>query len=242
MAWPLRQRWQALPREIHASYSLPLGRMTGLALRQGMALTIDTDKQALISIDTRTGTIASREKFPNPSLRGFAWGQDSFWSSDSESGFIYRHGPKEPHSLINAFPSTRPVAVLYHDGETLWASDVRSELIHFFSLSDASSEASLTKKGEYSLPGIVAGGFHKAEDVLWVLDSLGRKVRRYRIGEGNKLSPIDSIDLGAWLTPASEIAGFAVDAENLWLITDNPASLHRFALDELVWAKEHPSQ
>jgi hypothetical protein len=225
-------------RSAHASFPLPLGRMMGLVVRDGTLLTVDTDKQALVTMAADTGRIVSREKFPNPSLRGFTWGQGSFWSSDLESGFIYQHGPAEPHSLINAFPTSRSISVLHHDGQTLWASDVRSEIVHRYFLTGKAPDEKLSRQGEYPLPGIVVGGFYQADGVLWILDSLSRKVRRYRLGSGGKLSLLDTIDLSPWLATNSEIAGFTVDASSLWLITDNPASLHRFDLPGLSWTQE----
>lgn len=225
----------------HVSFSLPLGRMMGLVAQDSALLTVDTDKQALVKMAAATGQILSREKFPNPSLRGFAWGQGSFWSSDQESGFIYRHTPQEPHSLINAFPTSRAVSVLHHDGQTLWASDARSEIVHRYTLAGKAADEKLSRQGEYSLPGIVVGGFYQEDGVLWVLDSLSRKLRRYRLEAGGKLSLLDMIDLGPWLAPNSEIAGFTVEGASLWLIADNPASLHRFNLSGLSWTQEKPA-
>lgn len=227
------------PPPLHVSFPLPLGRMTGLLAKGNSLLTIDTDKQALVAMSTEEGRILSREKFPNPSLRGFAWGQESFWSSDLESGFIYRHAPAEPHALINAFPTSRSVSVLHHDGQSLWAGDARSEIVYHYALSGKGPAEKLALQAQYALPGIAVGGFHRADDVLWVLDCLGRKVIRYRLAS-ERLTRLDAADLSSWLAPASEIAGFAVEQGRLWLIADNPAALHRFELSRLSWEKSAP--
>jgi hypothetical protein len=231
--------WRRAPKVgdgTHAAFPLPPGRKTGLVLNGGTLVTIDSQSQNLTALAPDDGRIVSQQKFPNPSLSGLAWGHGSYWSSDTETGFVFRHRPEPPFGLLQGTPLPgHAVSVLFDDGEDLWVGDARSDTIYRYKI--AGDE--LTLRTQYSLPGVAVGGLYFSEQTLWVLDSLARKIRRYRVED--QAVPLDSFDLGHWLSLDSEAAAFAVDPSFFYLLTENPAALHRFDLKRISWSPANGS-
>lgn len=231
--------WRRAPKSgdgIHAAFPLPPGRKTGLVLNGGTLATIDVQNQSLTALAPDDGRIVSQQKFPNPSLSGLAWGHGSYWSSDTETSFVFRHRPEAPFALLQGTPLPgHAVSVLFDDGDDLWVGDARSDTIYRYKVAGAE----LNLRTQYSLPGVAVAGLYYSGETLWVLDSLTRKVRRYRIGE--EAVPLDSFDLGHWLSLDSEASAFAVDPSFFYLLTENPSTLHRFDLKRIAWSPTNSS-
>jgi hypothetical protein len=95
---------------------------------------------------------------------------------------------------------------------------------------------SLTPLNLYDLPGAAASGIYAANGLLWVLDSQSRRLTRYSYDTGS-LSAVDTVDLGPRLPADVAVSGLAVGGDFLWVLTAQPAVLHRFALRGLRWQR-----
>ncbi len=176
------------------------------------------------------------EKFWNPSPAGLAWGNGFFWSSDRETGYIYRHqndasrAPARVYMKLKGKPSS-----LYHDGNDLWAADLLDDEVDRYAVGPG-PRYDLTLKGRYPMGGAIPAGLYYSQGSLWVLDALSRRLTRYALDKGRKQpAKIDSASLDSDLPLRSEAAGFAVDKDKgvLWLLAQNPDVLHRFGLNVL---------
>lgn len=220
--------WQAHRlKQIHQVFPLPYTNTSALAEKAGFLYTLDPKRGLLFTFGTGDLKVRSVQKFSNPALSGLALGEDSVWSSNAEAGEVYQHYLDPVFSVRNTFsnPESRPTAV-HWDGRHLWTSDRRTETISQYSV-----DAVLTPVRQYTLAGIAPAGIHVSRGLLWIADTLSRKVYRYELG--SLLSVRDYFDLGEWLSPNCRVTGFAVGESHLWLITENPAELHRFRLDGL---------
>lgn len=217
--------------KIHSSFPLPYASTAGLANEKGVFSSIDPQRQLLFTFEFNQAKVKSVRKFSNPAASGLAKGAGSFWSTDAAGGYIYRHNIDKEYSISQTYanPDQSPSAI-YWDGEYLWVSDLRTETIYQYSVN-----GSLVPTKQYTLPGIVPAGIHAANNVLWVLDAVSRKVYRYKTGA--LLTGLDWADLSPWLPSQGKATGFSADASAMWVITENPAALHRFDLKHLKFSK-----
>ena len=134
---------------------------------------------------------------------------------------------------IYATPTRLPSA-LAGDIENLWAADAKAGVLYRYLIGHSLNGVSLTPLNQYNLAGATAAGLHAADGRLWVLDSQSRRLTRYNYDAGT-LSAVDSADLGARLPTGAAVSGLVVGGDCLWVLTAEPAVLHRFALRELRW-------
>ena len=92
---------------------------------------------------------------------------EGFWNSGKEANGTGNHGHR-PRYKEGYFPVP----------PTDHFQDIRSEIVHRYALTGKAPSETLSRQEEYALPGIVVGGFYQEQNVLWILDSLSRKVRR----------------------------------------------------------------
>jgi hypothetical protein len=234
LLWPRHQPPPA-PAPTHRSFALPREKLFGLVLKEGILYAASAEDQLLEKIDPATGRVLGSEKFWNPSPAGLAWGDGFFWSSDRETGYIYRHkndaskAPERVYMKLKGKPST-----LYYDGGELWAANTLDDEADRYAVGPG-PRYDLTIKARYPLRGAIPAGLYFSGGHLWVLDALTRRLIRYDTREGRKPRKIDSAELDGYLPLRSEAAGLALDTEKgvLWLLAQNPSVLQRFALDAL---------
>ena len=214
-------------KQLHQVFPLPYTNTSAIAEKAGLLYTLDPKRGLLFTFSEADLKVRSVQKFSNPALSGLALGEDSMWSTNSEAGEVYEHYLDPVFSVRNTFSNkeSSPSAV-YWDGRHLWTGDRRTETISQFSV-----DGVLTPVRQYTLAGIEPAGIHVSEGLLWVADGLSRKVYRYELG--SLLGVRDYFDLGERLSPNCKITGFAVGEPYLWLMTENPAELHRFRLEGL---------
>ncbi|MBI5244316.1 MAG: hypothetical protein HY922_11670 [Elusimicrobia bacterium] len=223
-------RWQAR-RELrsHQSFALPLARPAGLSVNGGILYTLDPARQLIFAF-TASGSrlkIKAIEKFPVPADGGLAFGKDCLWSADTQSGRIFRHSLDPAYSVQTTFanPQSHPSAV-YWDGRRLWTSDARTQTVFQYAVDRA-----LTPLRQYTLSGISPAGMHLEGETLWVFDSLKRAANTY--SPGGILAARETIDFNDRLPANCRVTGFAADEASAWIITENPAEIHRFDLQYL---------
>lgn len=234
LLWP-RHRPSPAPAPAHQSFALPRDKLFGLVLKEGVLYAASAEEQLLEKIDPANGKVLGTEKFWNPSPAGLAWGDGFFWSSDRETGYVYRHkndaskAPERVYMRLKGKPST-----LYFDGDDLWAANTLDDEVDRYAVGPG-PRYDLAIKGRYPLRGAIPGGLYFSGGHLWVLDALTRRLIRYDLREGRKPRRIDLADLDGYLPLRSEAAGLALDTEKgvLWLLAQNPSVLQRFALDAL---------
>jgi len=220
----------------HRSFALPLASTAGLAAKDGALYTLDPAR-GLLAAFTAAGSelkVISMRMFSGAAAGALAWGEDCIWSTDAQNGRILRHRLDADYTVATAYANaeSRPTAV-YWDGSHLWASDARTETILRYGV-----DGVLTPQRQYALPGMVPAGIRLEEGaargsgpkgaVLWVFDSLSR--RAYAYGVDGMLAARDSIDFRGRLSPGCRVTGFAQDGGFIWIVTENPAELHRFDL------------
>lgn len=227
-------RWRQQARaRTHFSFPLAYSDAAGLAVKDGVLVSADPKRRLLYTYSTDAVQVLSVQKSPDPAPTGLTWGDGCLWTADPESGAIHQHEPSQFEVRRTFANPERSPSALYWDGRRLWASDARTETVYQYAVG-----ASLAPAAQHTLPGIVPVGFHLSEDLLWVFDALTRKVYRYRIG--GLLTVQDSYDLSPWLPAASRAKGFTADKDDLWLVTENPAEIHRFDLKSLTPRSEVP--
>ncbi len=183
----------------------------------------------LFAFSTETLQVSHVSRISNPAVGGLAAADDGFWSTDPKAGRIYRHDADADLTVRGNFlnPGQSPSAIFW-DGQFLWVHDQRSKTVHQFSVGKT-----LSLVRQHALPGLSPAGLHVADGILWILDGGTLAVHRYRIGP--LLTPMDSALLTDWTTGRPNATGFAVDKEHVWILTDNPPALRRFALSGLAW-------
>ena len=213
----------------HQSFALPFTSSVSLAVKEGALYTLDPTRGLLLALAVSGSElkILAVRKLPGTAAGGLAWGADGLWSSDPREGRIYRHGPAPGYEVMTTFsnPESRPSALCW-DGRFLWTSDARTDTLLQYAV-----DRKLTLVRQYTLPGMVPVGIHPEGDTLWVFDELTRKAYAYALG--GVLTARDSIDFRDQLPANCRVTGFAMDGASVWLITANPAEIHRFDLRHL---------
>lgn len=216
-------RWRGLDAErTHRFFPLPLAGAAALAEGGGRLHALDPKRGLLITIRLESGapTISMIRKLPNPAAAGLAAGSGVLWTSESR-GLLRRHELDKELTIAQTFANPESLlGALHWDGRSLWAADSRTETLFEFT-----PGSSLVPAGQYTLAGLLPTGLRVSGRVLWVLDGLSRKIQRFSLG--GILSSEGSADLSPWLKPGSRATGFIVSEEWVWLLSENPAGLHR---------------
>ena len=201
----------------------------GLAVKDGTLYTLDPTRGLLLAFAASQSElkVLAIRKFSGAAAGGLAWGEDCFWSTDPQNGRIYQHRLDSAYTVMTTYanPESHPSAIAW-DGRYLWTSDARTETILQYSVDRA-----LTPARQYTLPGMVPVGIHLEGGALWVFDELSRKA--YTYGLGGVLAARDSIDFRDRLPANCRVTGFAADGASIWIVTENPAEIHRFDLRRL---------
>ncbi|MBI4655953.1 MAG: hypothetical protein HY746_04295 [Elusimicrobia bacterium] len=211
--------------KFHRVFPLSYSRTAGLAVKYPYVFSIDPQRQLIFTIYQENGGIKSVKKFPNQNPTGLSFGDDHIWSSDGVN--VYQHDMNSDYSVRRKFtnPGHNPGGLCWDSG-FLWIGDSKTATISKYA---AGSSLDLIK--QYALPGIMPSDFYVSGDILWIPEPAGGKIIRYRAGPS--LNKVDSIELSSWLSAGSRIAGFAAEESLLWVVTENPAELHRFDLKHL---------
>jgi hypothetical protein len=206
-----------------------------LAWRDDKLAAVDADNQALIFFNAEGRKLGTAERFPNQAPAGLSWADGDFWSTEKGRSAISLHDQTPEHGVRRIYATpTRSPAALAGDNENLWVADAQAAVVYRYLLGHSLNGTSLTPLNQYNLTGAPAAGLHVADGKLWELDSQSRRLTRYSY-DAATLSPEDSVDLGSRLPAKAAISGLAVGGDYLWILTAEPAVLHRFALRELRW-------
>lgn len=220
--WSLA-RWRGLAAErAQRFFPLPLAGAAALAEEGGQLHALDPKRGLLITLKLESGApvISMIRKLPNPSATGLAAGSGVLWTAESR-GILRRHAPDKELSVTLTFANPESsLSALFWDGRSLWAADSRTETLFEFTPGN-----SLLPAGQYTLAGLAPAGLSVSGRVLWVLDGPSKKIQRFRLG--GVLSTDGSADLTPWLKSGSRAAGFIVSDEWVWILSENPAGLHR---------------
>ena len=212
----------------------------GLAWSDGRLVAADAQSQALLFFDADGKKLASSASLSNPALSALTWADGAFWSTQQDRSAIFQHDADAEHRIrrIYATANRHPLA-LASDNENLWVSDAQVAVVYRYLIGRSLNGTSLTPLSQYNVEGGPAAGLYAGDGLLWVLDTQSRHLRRYRYDAGT-LTAVDTLDLGLRLHDAGGLAGMTVGQDCLWVLTSNPAALHRFALGELHWESARP--
>ena len=219
----------------YRSFSLARTAVRGLSWREGKLVVADADDRFLLLYDTQGRRLDSKETINAPDLEDLAWVDGAFWSTAQGRSAIFQHDQNLEHGVrrIYATPNRLPAA-LSGDNENLWAADAQAAVVYRYLIGHSLNGVSLTPLNQYNLTGAPAANLYAAEGRLWILDSPTRRLTRYSYDAGT-LAAVDAADLGSRLPPGAAVKGLVVGGDFLWVLTAEPAVLHRFALRGLRW-------
>lgn len=222
----LSYRGAGLPA-LTRSTPVPMAAAVGLALQGGLLHTVDSSRQLLVSL-ALDGRIAGIVRLEEPGACGLAADSGGFWTSSAGGRISFRSAePGLPVRRVYANPGRSPRAMAF-DGLLLWVSDPVVESVYQYA-----PRTDLNALRELPLLGLKPAALHREGELLWVLDGPTRVLRRYKIGP--LPSPVDEVSLGGYFDAQAQFAGMAVGGESLWILTQSPAVLRRFALRRLRW-------
>jgi len=219
----------------YRSFSLARTAVGGLAWREGRLVIADSEDRLLLLYGVDGQRIETKESINASDLAGLAWADGSFWSTGRGRSAIFQHDHTPEHGVrrIYAAPNRLPAA-LAGDNENLWTADAQAAVVYRYLIGHSLSGVSLTPLNQYNLTGAPAAGLYAAEARLWVLDSHSRRLTRHSYDAGT-LSAVDAVDLASRLPAGAAVKGLVAGGDFLWVLTAEPATLHRFALRGLSW-------
>ena len=201
---------------------LPLERPAGLAAGPQGLYALDSGRKTLALLSTEGEPVRALKPLAGDDLRGVAIGADTVWTADPARGRILQTRLSDTGEIDKVFrePGSRPTA-LHWDGAHLWVADTQSRTVQKLTVAET-----LGLVTEYPMTAAQPVGLHRSQDLLWILDGASRVLRRYRLGE--TLSAVDQWDLSQKIPPSAGLAGFAVQGEEVWFLTDNPPALRGY--------------
>jgi hypothetical protein len=219
----------------YRAFSLSRAEVRGLAWHEGQVVVADAAERFLLLYGDDGRRLDSEESINSEDLSDLCWADGTFWSTKPGRSAIFQHGEPPEHGVrrIYATPGRLPAA-LTGDNENLWAADAKAAVLYRYLIGHSLNGVSLTPLNQYNLPNGIAAGLHASQGLLWVLDAESRRLTRYGYDAGT-LSARDSAELGARVPAGSVIHGLAAGGDYLWVLTAQPATLHRFALKSLAW-------
>jgi hypothetical protein len=219
----------------YRAFSLSRTQVRGLAWREGKVVVADAEERFLLLYKEDGRRLDSKESIDSSDLSDLCWADGAFWSTKPGRRAIFQHDDPPEHGVrrIYATPGRLP-APLAGDNENLWAADAAAAVLYRYLIGHSLNGVSLTPLNQYNLPGGTAAGLHISEGRLWVLDAGSRRLTRYAYDAGT-LSAQDSVELGLRLPSGATIHGMVAGGDYLWVLTSEPAVLHRFALKSLAW-------
>jgi hypothetical protein len=233
--------WSSFPslgiKSPYRAFVLPGTAARGLAWQEGRLAAVDAESQSLLLWDIDGKRLKSAEHFSNPAPVDLVWADGAFWSTEVGSHAILQHDPDPQHGIRRSFdtPNRWPSA-LAADNEDLWAADATAAVVYRYLIGRSLNGTSLTPLNLYDLPGATAAGLYAANGLLWVLDSQSRRLTRYSYETGSLLAA-DAVDLAERLPAGAAVSGLVVGGQYLWVLSADPAVLHRFALQGLRWQR-----
>ena len=215
------------PPALMKSTHLAMDRATGLVWRGNTLLSLDPTRELLVTVGPN-GEALGVARLVEPDATGMAGSDDGLWTA-ALGGRIALHSgkPGMPVERAYAAPGRSPQALAW-DGLLLWVSDPVAGSVYEYA-----ARGDLAPIRELPLPGLKPVGLHRDRELLWVLDGPTRTLRRFRVGP--LPVPVDELELGPYLDPQARVAALAVGGDSMWVITQTPVVLHRFALSRLRW-------
>ena len=210
----------------HRVQPLSFGHAALLAVKGDRVDTIDMKRGLLFTLDARGLSTRAIHKFSDGEPGGLAWGKDCLWTTLPAEGRVLQRDAAPGARVRRVFelPQTRPTSIAW-DGREVWVFDALARRLRQYTIGDT-----LAPVRDWALEGEPAG-LHVADDLVWVAEASTRRIVRYRAGP--ELELFDTLDLGRWLPATSRVAGFAVDAGVLWVLTESPSEIHRLELGAL---------
>lgn len=215
-AWSVQKHERSYRR-----YALPYESSQGFSLRNGRMYSVDISRMLLYSISPEDGSVLSVHPIPNKSLTGIAAGADSVWTSDADSGHVFKLDSMPPYLIRKVYQASDfSPARIYYDGNFLWSADLKKA-----TLMKLRPEEELRVMAQYHIPDAAPSGFSIYDKRVWVLDQASLVLTAYRLGK--TLEATESWDLSWYFDADSKITGFALDAQSVWIQTADSAVIHR---------------
>lgn len=220
-------------REAPGLPASPAAHQVGLAYHNGRWLSVDWAESRIFEFKPGSGLTFLRN-FPNSFTTGLSAGAGSLWSIDAFNRRCYRHDP-ESFAIRASFTTPGPSPSAVHwDGDSLWLADKQTRRAYKY-LNIRGSAITLV---QYQLLEKEPVGLWRTDKLLWVLDRAAKTVRRYRV-EGDKgLVPEDTLQLSGWLPDKTRPAGMALTGPEVWILTESPCMIYRFALSRIDWKSD----
>lgn len=217
-AW---QNWSQA-RSAVLSFHLPLVEPVGLGLRDGGLVSLDRARGLLFWLNRDDLSVRAVEPVDVKTADALTWIGGELWTADLASGLIRRHGARSGRPVVQESPDPyRSPSSLSAEGASLWVLDAAAG-----SIEEHERGPALALRRRYPIGDFPATVAAVEGRDLWIVDARSRNLKRYRIQDGTLF------ETGAWvlegkLPRRGPAAGLVADGPNLWLLTRQPAMIHR---------------
>ena len=224
MIWPVASRFR--PPSIG---TLPYKHATGPQIVNEKIYVADWLRKALFVHDLEQGLpIVAVENVPNAFITGFALTDKRLWTVDGFNGKILQHTLEAEHPVTREIstPGPKPVGLSW-DGTDLWTGDAQTKMIYRHHGTDPEEVIE-----SFELPrDIGLTSIQVKAKRFWVLDGKSRELLVFRQQSPARL--LQRVDLDSVLKEGMP-SGLFVDEKNAWIVTENPSTLQRVPLRNLI--------
>lgn len=210
---------------------LPYAHTLGPILSDDKMYIVDWFRKALYIHDRKKGfPILSVENLPNSLSTGIAMDGKAIWTLDSLNHKLVKHSITSDHQVQASFTTPGPApSGLYFDGTDFWSADTQTQKLYRHRGNEVEDI-----RDEYPLPEGYVTALALRNNRVWLLDGKSREISVHRLQK--PLKSVGIFDLDPFLEGATP-TGFFVADKDVWIVTENPASVRKVSISKLEGSK-----